>query len=418
MAKLTELIAGWFRPRESDENDFYDDEPVQANDTPPQTVKQNPITQTTVVQSAQPVMAAALQYQSPVNQSGAPQHLAPQPVPDQPVTPQPVAFQPVATPSAVPQQPAPQELPKVEVPIPYWLEDEDTLRDEGVLFGLSESDPHEKTDIIHKYFSNLAASHLANIEEHNERIQELNLFIGQKQNRIDELQERLKTPGARTEGEHQLPRTLIGITLCAAMCVGNFFLIRESLKPAFADNSWIALGVFLAGMFSLFGRISLFHDTDSKVTWKSLLEEIGLPFAAALFVFANVITYQTWWQAFALFVFVFFLFLFAGKLLLSNITVLRNDLQVWLNIRRDRQDYVENNYNWESECQTLQEEIDNLRVNKWQVLREQSHAETERDRLFAKRDMLIKLFESEFFLARRMKNELTTRQLNLIQKGK
>jgi hypothetical protein len=189
------------------------------------------------------------------------------------------------------------------------------------------------------------------------------------------------------------------------------------LKPVFADNSWIALGVFLAGMFSLFGRISLFHDTESKVTWKSLLEEIGLPFAAALFVFANVITHQTWWQAFALFIFVFFLFLFAGKLLLSNITVLRNDLQAWLNIRKDRQDSVDNHYNWETECHTLQEEIDELRVKKWQILREQSNAETERDRLNAKRDMLIKLFESEFYLARRMKNELTTRQLNLIQKG-
>ncbi|SDG84295.1 hypothetical protein SAMN04487996_12423 [Dyadobacter soli] len=414
MAKLTELIAGWFRPRESDENDFYDDEPVQANDTPTQSVEQNPITQTTVAQTRQPLMAAAPQPQQPAFQApvqAAPMQAASQPGVYQQATPVQVA----------PMQAAPQSLPeleKVEVAIPYWLEDEDTLRDEGVLFGLSESDPNEKTDIIHKYFSNLAASHIAGIEQHNERIQELNLFIGQKQNRIDELQERLKNPGARTEGEHHLPRTLIGITLCAAMCVGNFFLIRESLKPAFADNSWIALGVFLAGMFSLFGRISLFHDTDSKVTWKSLLEEIGLPFAAALFVFANVITYQTWWQAFALFVFVFFLFLFAGKLLLSNITVLRNDLKIWLNIRRDRQDFVENNYNWESECQTLQEEIDDLRVKKWQVLREQSHAETERDRLFAKRDMLIKLFESEFYLARRMKNELTTRQLNLIQKGK
>lgn len=403
MAKLTELIAGWFRPRESDENQFYDDEPVEANNTPTQSVEQNQITQTPVAETRQPVTAAAPQYQQ---------------VAAQPAVPLPAPQQAASLPAAPQQLPEAQELPKVEVQIPYWLEDEDTLRDEGVLFGLSESDPNEKTDIIHKYFSNLAASHIAGIEQHNERIQELNLFIGQKNNRIEELQERLKTPGARAEGEHQLPRTLIGITLCAAMCVGNFFLIRESLKPAFADNSWIALGVFLAGMFSLFGRISLFHDTDSKVTWKSLLEEIGLPFAAALFVFANVITYQTWWQAFALFVFVFFLFLFAGKLLLSNITVLRNDLQVWLNIRRDRQDFVENNYNWESECQTLQEEIDELRVKKWQVLREQSHAETERDRLFAKRDMLIKLFESEFYLARRMKNELTTRQLNLIQKGK
>jgi hypothetical protein len=377
MAKFTEYIANWFRAKESDENQYYDDEPVEANE------------------NAAPLPSAA-------------------------ASPRPVLIEPnqLAVEPAGPQRTFEvQELPKVEVPIPYWLEDEDMLRDEGVLFGLSESDPNEKTDIIQKYFSNLAAGHIANIEQQNERIQELNLFIGQKNNRIDELQERLKNPANPVATEHHLPRTLIGITLCIAMCIGNFFLIRESLKPVFNDNSWIALGVFLAGMFSLFGRISLFHDTESKVTWKSLLEEIGLPFATALFVFANVITYQAWWQAFALFIFVFFLFLFAGKLLLSNITVLRNDLQAWLNIRKDRQDSNDNHANWEAECQTLQEEIDELRVKKWQVLREQSASETERDKLFAKRDMLIKLFESEFYLARRMKNELTTRQLNLIQKG-
>ncbi|MCE6992308.1 hypothetical protein [Dyadobacter sp. CY323] len=374
MAKLTEYLANWFRPKEADVDQYYDDEPV--------TVNTSPITQEEPVTPFQP-------FASTENQQ-------------------------ILSAMAAPQK---QEIAPIEVTIPYWLDDEDTLRDEGVLFGLSESDPNEKTDIIQKYFSNLAASHIAVVEEQNERIQELNLFIGQKNNRIEELQEKLKDPAGRSDGEHHLPRTLIGISLCVAMCVGNFFLIRESLKPVFNDNSWIALGVFLAGMFSLFGRISLFHDADSRVTWKSLLEEVGLPFATALFVFANVMTYQTWWQAFALFIFVFFLFLFAGKLLLSNITVLRNDLQVWLNIRRDRQDTSDNTYNWETECQTLQGEIDELRVKKWQVLREQSNAEIERDRLYAKRDMLIKLFESEFYLARRMKNELTTRQLNLIQKG-
>ncbi|WP_026628739.1 hypothetical protein [Dyadobacter alkalitolerans] len=372
MAKLTELIANWFRPNASDADQYYDDEPVENETAPNAPSDYTPVT-----------------YIQP-------------------------------TPEQVPQ-PAVAEIPeiqKVEVPMPYWLEDEDTLRDEGVLFGLSESDPNEKTDIIQKYFSNLVAGHIASIEQHNERIQELNLFIGQKNNRIEELKDKLKNPVSNTEREHHLPRTLMGITLCVAMCIGNFFLIRESLKPAFADNSWIALGVFLAGMFSLFGKISLFHDTESRVTWKSLLEEIGLPFAAALFVFANVISYQTWWQAFALFIFVFFLFMFAGKLLLSNITVLWNDTKAWLHIRKHSQDSADNNYNWENECQTLQVEIDELRVKKWQILREQSTAETERDKLYAKRDMLVKLFESEFYLARRMKNELTTRQLNLIRKSR
>ena len=322
--------------------------------------------------------------------------------------------------AAAPQQSkefSPETATKTEVAIPNWLEDEDTLRDEGVLFGLSESESTEKTDIISKYFSHLTAELHGAIGQQNERIQEFNLFIGQKTTRIEALNERLsRHTSPKLVSEHQLPRTLIGLSLSIAMCIGNFYLIRESLKPAFNESSWIALGVFLAGMFSLFGRISLFHDTDSKLSWRSLLEEIGMPFAASLFVFANVLQYQNWLQAVALFVFVFFLFLFAGKLLLSNITVLRNDLKIWIGGLNERKEATSHVENWEAEILQLQQEVDELRIKKWQILREQTVSESERDRLFARRDMLIKLFESEFHLARRMKTQLTERQLNYIQK--
>lgn len=377
MAKFTEFISNLFRSPKSDEDEYYDDEPSP---------NENNINRAAGISTDTNVLPQAESRIASLN------------VPEQ--------IELLLPPS------------KTEVMIPYWLEDEDTLRDEGVLFGLSESDATEKTDIIHKYFSQLAAEPVSEVERHNERIQELNLFIGQKTDRIEELKSRISEhEQSKTESDHHLPRTLIGLTLCVAMCVGNFFLIRESLRPAFAESSWIALGIFLAGMFSLFGRISLFHDTESRVSWRSLLEEIGLPFAAALFVFANALPHQTWLQASALFVFVLFLFLFAGKLFLSNITLLRTDLQSWLGVIRNRKQFVDDSNNWESEILQLQEEVDELRVKKWQVLREQSSAETERDRIYAKRDMLIKLFESEFFLARRMKKELSGKQLNYIQKG-
>ncbi len=299
---------------------------------------------------------------------------------------------------------------------PYWLEDEDTLRDEGVLFGLSESEPTEKTDIIYKYFQHLSADYEHDIEQQNERVQEMNLFIGQKENLIQELQTKLRRlEETRPEGEHQLPRTLVGLLLSIAMCVGNYYLIEETLRPTFASSSFVALGVFLAGMFNLFGRISLFHDTESGVSWRRLLEEVGMPFAAALFVFAQAWPTQNGWQATALFVFVFFLFLFAGKLFLSNTTLLRNDLRIWINTRRSRRETLDHRQNWEAEIGQLNQQIDELRVKKWQVLREQSASEGERDRLHARRDMLIKLFESEFYLARRMKERLSERQLQQIR---
>lgn len=305
---------------------------------------------------------------------------------------------------------------KTVLAIPYWLEDEDTLRDEGVLFGLSESDPTEKTDIIRNYFTHLAANHERNIEQQNERVQELNLFIGQKENRIDELQTKLRAlEEVRHEGEHQLPRTLVGLALSVAMCVGNYYLIEETLRSSFTSSSYVALGVFLAGMFNLFGRISLFHTNESSVSWRSLLEEVGMPLAAALFVFAQAWQTQGVWQATALFIFVFFLFLFAGKLFLSNITVLRNDLKVWLDTQRGRREAQEHNGSWEEEIVQLDKDINDLRVRKWQILREQNVSESERDRLYARRDMLIKLFESEFYLARKMKGRLTERQLRDIR---
>ncbi|WP_229253677.1 hypothetical protein [Dyadobacter sp. NIV53] len=376
MAKFTEYISGLFRASKSDEDQYYDEEPETERET----------------------------NKNPADLSG--QNLLP------------LNDIQVNTKDNLLSETKSSSLTKSEVSIPYWLSDEDTLRDEGVLFGLSESEPTEKTDIIQKYFSQLAAEPVSYIEQHNERIQELNLFIGKKTDRIEELKIRLNEhEAAKTDSDHHLPRTLIGLSLCIAMCIGNFFLIRQSLRPAFAESSWIALGIFLAGMFSLFGRISMFHNVETKVTWRPLLEETGLPFAAALFVFANALPYQSWLQASALFVFVLFLFLFAGKLFLSNITVLRTDLQSWLGVMRDQKRYTDDSASWEEEILVLQEEVDELRVKKWQVVREQSAAETERDRLFAKRDMLIKLFESEFFLARRMKNQLTGKQLSYIQKG-
>jgi hypothetical protein len=380
MANLRETISNWFRTPRPEDVDYYDDEPETQ-------------------QREEVLNPRNLSSQNSEN-----------------------ALKDLVTSVAVSQQKQeiiPENVAKSEVTIPYWLEDEDTLRDEGVLFGLSESESSEKTEIIHKYFSHLTAELHGAIEQQNERIQELNLFIGQKTDRVEILTQRLSSPiSPKTDSEHQLPRTLIGLALSIAMCVGNFYLIRESLKPAFAESSWIALGVFLAGMFSLFGRISLFHDTDSKVSWRSLLEEVGMPFASALFVFANVVQHQSWLQAIALFVFVFFLFLFAGKLFLSNITVLRNDLKIWTGTLNERRDAAGNAENWEAEILNLQGEVDELRIKKWQTLREQTASESERDRLFARRDMLIKLFESEFFLARRMKNQLTGKQLNYIKEGK
>ncbi len=300
---------------------------------------------------------------------------------------------------------------------PSWLEDETLLRDEGVIFGLSESKSEEKVAIIRNYFIHQTADVELEVERYGEKIQELNLFIEQKENRINELKEKAGELDKRSnDGEHQLPRTIVGLTFSIAMCVGNYFLIADTLQPLYSSSQWIAVGVFLAGMFNLFGRVSLFHDTDSSVSWRRLLEEIGMPFAAALFVFVQALQNQTVLRAGALFVFVFFLFLFAGKLLLSNITVLRNDLRVWLAGTDLKKEKTTKTDSWEEEMLRLNAEIDELRVQKWQIIPHLNRAEAELARLNARREALTKMFESEFNLARQLRERLTERQVREIAK--
>jgi hypothetical protein len=312
--------------------------------------------------------------------------------------------------------PAATPVQNTAVEWPIWLEDESLLRDEGVIFGLSTSKPDEKSAIIRNYYAHQSAHLEREVEQHGEKIQELNLFIEQKENRIEELKIKKTTlENRQTEGEHQLPRTVVGLVFSAAMCVGNYYLIEDTLRPLYGNSQFIAVGVFLAGMFNLFGRVSLFHDTDSSVSWRRLLEEVGMPLAAALFVFVQALQQQSLLRAGALLVFVFFLFLFAGKLLLSNITLLRNDLRIWFTGKSLVTEKTDKTQRWDEETTLLENQIDELRVQKWHILPQLNRAEAELSRLHARRDMMIKSFESEFWLARQLRDKLTDQQISKIR---
>ncbi|GAA4403380.1 hypothetical protein GCM10023187_19390 [Nibrella viscosa] len=302
--------------------------------------------------------------------------------------------------------------------IPAWLEDEDLLRDEGVIFGLSDAKPEEKIAAIRTYFVHRCADLERDIDRFNEKIGEINLFIEQKENRIGELDHRRHELAGQQPGEHHLPRTLIGLGLSTVMCVGNFFLIDETLRPAFEQSRLISVGVFLAGMFNLFSRTSFFHESGSPATRRRLLEEVGLPLAAALFVFAQAVQRQPFLQAVALLLFVFFLFLLSGKLLLGTLTILRNDLRTSFRNKQLKIEQQTRSAQWDTEIDTLRKEIDELRVQKWQIIPELNRAEAELSRMNAKRDMLIKLFESEYNLARTLKTQLTERQRQAILRGR
>lgn len=311
--------------------------------------------------------------------------------------------------------------PEMDI-IPFWLENEDALRDEGVIFGLSEAKADEKIGAIRNFFAHQTAETEKTVEYHSQKIGEINLLIEQKETRINELIEKARVLENRERTDHQLPRTFIGIVLSLAMCIGNYYLVDESILTNFPENHYvIALGIFLAGMFNLFNSKSLFHEKESSISWRQLLEEVGMPLAASVFVFVQSLTgdasqNQTLLRSFALFFFVFFLFLFTGKLFLSNLTVLKTDSAIWFDNLRLQKDKINKTQKWEYEITKLKLEIDEQRVEKWKIVDILKLPEAELKRLNERREMLVKLFESEFNLARSYREKLTDKQIEDILK--
>ena len=71
---------------------------------------------------------------------------------------------------------------------PDWLINEDILRDEGVIFGLSGSNSDEKVSIIRYYFAQQTAETDRVIEQKEEKIGELNYWVNEKESLVKELE--------------------------------------------------------------------------------------------------------------------------------------------------------------------------------------------------------------------------------------
>ena len=301
---------------------------------------------------------------------------------------------------------------------PDWLINEDILRDEGVIFGLSGSNSDEKVAIIRHYFAQQTAETDRIIEHKEEKIGELNYWVNEKESLVKELEVKIQNlKNQEFTEQHHLLRTIVGLLLACGIAVGNYFLIEESLRGQFQQSGLIAVGVFWAGMFNLFGRISFLHDDDKTSSWRRILEEIGMPLASAFFVFAQIYATQTALKSWALFAFIFFLFMFSGKLLLGNLTILKNDLSIFQKRNQLQKDKIKKVVDWENEIEKYKIEIEKHRQDKQNVLPELTKLSTQNSKIKAQRDMLIKVFESEYHLASQYRNRLSGRQVNGILGG-
>lgn len=288
---------------------------------------------------------------------------------------------------------------------PDWI-DEEAIRDEGVIYGLTQTPPESKREAIKAHFAQLSAPYKSKFEDLAQEIYVVDSQITEVEKRIShfisEKNELIETPTL----DHGLLRVSVGLAFSVAMSFGNFFLIDESIKNTYPQNHLlISIGVFLAGMFSLFQAKSVLHDTQSSVGFRSLLEEVGLPFAASFFVFVQAFPILSILASIALFILTFFLFLFTGKLLLGNLSIIRKEWESWQQNRTIKRK-LKKIYSEEKEIiQESREEISELQSKRKSLSDKQSEEQQKLEALNQQMESILQLFQSEYDLATTFLNQ-------------
>ncbi len=329
----------------------------------------------------------------------------------------PVPAEEISTPMAVilpeaPELPAP--LQEEEDEFPHWLNSEDTLRDEGVIYGLSGTDPQEKVSIITSIYKKHTARFIRTQEELTEKIGELNLVLEKKNSALGELTLKAGQVLQQEPREENILRVAVGLALSLGMCAGNYFLIREGMRYGFPDQGdWIAWGVFLTGMFSLYYTTSVIHN-DDRLTWKRALEELGMPLAASLFVFVQVVPHMPWYKSAGFLFFTFFAFLISGKLLLGSLALLKKEFRLFKNNRALQKEKNAAGTDWKYDMEALEKDMEKIRMEKWKIVSALNETEAHINRLNADKEAVINLFLSEYHLAKDYKGRLSGSQISKI----
>jgi hypothetical protein len=323
---------------------------------------------------------------------------------------------PEETPPSAEVMPSAQLLPSLgsfSLLLPPWL-DEAQLLDEAVIFGLTGTSAEAKLAMIRNYFAEQTAENDQNIKHWEERIGELNFWIEDRETRLERIEKDSDSLKDRTfSEEHHLLRTGVGLLLGVGTAVGNYFLIKFCIADQLG-GSGIALGVFLAGMFSLFARVSLFHEDQPVRPWLRLVEELGMPLAASVLVYAFLPPSMTPIQQAAVGLFAFFLFVTSGKILLGHLTLLRNDFTIYLRRNEFQRAQVKRLKEWEEETVQHKANMKNYRHEKQEILTSLTQTVAENTKINALRDRLIQLFQGEYLLAQQYRSKLSSSQIRRI----
>lgn len=212
-----------------------------------------------------------------------------------------------------------------------WINNEQLLREEGAVYGMLGQGLNEKLEVIQNYFNKVLAALKVQISGEEKALATLLEQEKKLQKQLDANQSALDHFPAKTAKEpHYFWRSFTGFLIYLLIVGATFYIVYLWLLPEFAQHTiLVSLGVFSFGALSLFGHFPLLlnaehtvQKSDQRENWKLILEEIGIPVVATIFIISFGAPHHPWWHSIAMFPFILFVFLFAGKGLLASITAL------------------------------------------------------------------------------------------------
>lgn len=132
----------------------------------------------------------------------------------------------------------------INTALPDWIANESLLRDEAVLFGLSDARPDEKLAAIRLAFAAQTASLEKDIEQGHETVGDLNGSLDKATHELTQLTQQADT----------LPRPPIGWALLGlGVTVGGSIGVALFLQRQLPDLNWLT--ILLAGVLAVSGCV-------------------------------------------------------------------------------------------------------------------------------------------------------------------
>lgn len=318
--------------------------------------------------------------------------------------------------------PSPPQSPSLSAEVEKfaWIIDENLLRDEGVIYGISDSEPQEKIETIRFYFEERISEKRVALELAEEEIDRARQALEEGREALLKLRQQLKTLTTEYQvKEHAFYRTAAGLAIYGAIVGFNFWLVYDHLAPHWQHPWLVTAGVYFFGSLSLFNKDSFVYSGELKPTpgsypWRLWAEEFVIPLAATLFILCWSDSGLGWLRLSATFLVIYLLFVFAGKALLGQL------LKVPAEFRILQQNRVASRFRGYEQV-LAKKEIADAEARLLALTDKVAAAETTRgehlkalELLKREQETRIAYFMSEFSLARATRNSLSSRQLATI----